>query len=184
MSEEMEFEEIELTEETTPEEIETLENWVGDKRYFQTGKKQGQLKPKYKDKAPEETPIEKPIENAPKAKDDSESIEAEISAMNSDYATVEMPTQEEAPQRSLISGFMLLMVADALIPSLFSFVYSKVKGKKIDSRKLRLSKQEREEMRELADEAAKFMLLSLNPVSQLAIVMGAMYFGKIMEYED
>ena len=180
MDEGLEFEDVELTETPDTNEVEKLDNWVGDKKYFQTGKKAGQLKPKYKTEETETTP-----EIKSDVKDDSTSIEDEINNMNTEYATVEMPTVEDAPQRSLISGYMLVMVCDALIPSFVTFIHSKVKKgrKRIDSNKLRLTSQEREEMKELSGEAAKFLLLTMNPLSQFVIVMGAMYFGKIMEYE-
>jgi hypothetical protein len=93
---------------------------------------------------------------------------------------------EDSTQKStnIVTGKILLLFLDTLIPFLISFVYDKVKGKKIPVKEIRLDKYEREDLEPLADEVAKEIDTGLTPLQTLVLSMGIMYFTKLTSYES
>jgi hypothetical protein len=110
-------------------------------------------------------------------------VDKELDELNNQYAIIEAPQQAEAPQRVLVSGLMLLIVCDAFFPAIISKILSK-RGKKIDTKKLKLTTEEKKELRETADEAAKFMFANANPIALFFIGLGSIYISKAVEYAE
>lgn len=82
-----------------------------------------------------------------------------------------------------ISGALLLMMIDFLLPTLFTFVYPKLKRLK-DKRKLKMTKDERKELEPIADECIKQVAMKLAPMEAMALMLLFVYGGKIYELED
>jgi hypothetical protein len=111
----------------------------------------------------------------------------------SQYGQVETPTDPNAPTEEqaqaqvdiskYISGALLLMMIDFLLPTLFTFVYPKLKRLK-DKRKLKMTKDERKELEPIADECIKQVAMKLAPMEAMALMLLFVYGGKIYELED
>jgi len=111
----------------------------------------------------------------------------------SQYGQVETPTdpnatdQEQAQAQvdisKYISGALLLMMIDFLLPTLFTFVYPKLKRLK-DKKKLKMTKDERKELEPIADECIKQVAMKLAPMEAMALMLLFVYGGKIYELDD
>jgi hypothetical protein len=112
----------------------------------------------------------------------------------SQYGQVEAPngpTDPNAPVENpnnvdiskYISGALLLMMIDFLLPTLFTFVYPKLKRLK-DKKKLKMTKDERKELEPIADECIKQVAMKLAPMEAMALMLLFVYGGKIYELED
>jgi len=111
----------------------------------------------------------------------------------SQYGQVETPTDPNAPAEEqaqaqvdiskYISGALLLMMIDFLLPTLFTFVYPKLKRLK-DKKKLKMTKDERKELEPIADECIKQVAMKLAPMEAMALMLLFVYGGKIYELED
>jgi hypothetical protein len=97
------------------------------------------------------------------------------------------PTEEQAPSQvdisKYISGALLLMMIDFLLPTAFIFVYPKLKRLK-DKRKLKMTKEERKELEPIADECIKQVAMKLAPMEAMALMLLFVYGGKIYELDD
>jgi len=112
----------------------------------------------------------------------------------SQYGQVETPTDPNATDQDpaqanqvdiskYISGALLLMMIDFLLPTLFTFVYPKLKRLK-DKKKLKMTKDERKELEPIADECIKQVAMKLAPMEAMALMLLFVYGGKIYELED
>ena len=111
----------------------------------------------------------------------------------SQYGQVEAPagpTDPNAPSDNpyvdiskYISGALLLMMIDFLLPTLFTFVYPKLKRLK-DKKKLKMTKDERKELEPIADECIKQVAMKLAPMEAMALMLLFVYGGKIYELEE
>jgi hypothetical protein len=97
------------------------------------------------------------------------------------------PTEEQAQTQvdisKYISGALLLMMIDFLLPTAFTFVYPKLKRLK-DKRKLKMTKDERKELEPIADECIKQVAMKLAPMEAMALMLLFVYGGKIYELDD
>lgn len=112
----------------------------------------------------------------------------------SQYGQVEAPNGQNDPNApgenpnnvdisKYISGALLLMMIDFLLPTLFTFVYPKLKRLK-DKKKLKMTKDERKELEPIADECIKQVAMKLAPMEAMALMLLFVYGGKIYELED
>jgi hypothetical protein len=112
----------------------------------------------------------------------------------SQYGQVETPTDPNATDQDqaqanqvdiskYISGALLLMMIDFLLPTLFTFVYPKLKRLK-DKKKLKMTKDERKELEPIADECIKQVAMKLSPMEAMALMLLFVYGGKIYELDD
>jgi hypothetical protein len=112
----------------------------------------------------------------------------------SQYGQVETPTDPNATDHDpaqanqvdiskYISGALLLMMIDFLLPTAFTFVYPKLKRLK-DKRKLKMTKDERKELEPIADECIKQVAMKLAPMEAMALMLLFVYGGKIYELDD
>lgn len=78
-----------------------------------------------------------------------------------------------------ISGSLLIMVINLVIPNILVFLIKRYKKKsKITAKHIRLNKEEKDELIDLADEAAKHMSMHLNPVTLFFVAIGTTYLAK------
>ncbi len=80
-----------------------------------------------------------------------------------------------------VNGSMLLIVMDAMMPFALVKIISffNEDAKKIDRKKLKLDKDEKEELKELANEVAKYVFSGMNPIAAFFVVCSAIYYNKI-----
>ena len=85
-----------------------------------------------------------------------------------------------APMANLVSGYVLILVTDAILPAAIVFGLRRF-GKRDDVKPddLRLTEKEKNALEPIADRAASFILGSLNPVTLYLAVSGAMYLTRI-----
>lgn len=93
--------------------------------------------------------------------------------------------QPTTPPKVLISGYLLLIVLDVLFPNIIKFVLSKFapKYKKLNTSKIRLTKEEKEELEDSADEVAKILTQNANPIVVFFVSLSFMYTSKILDYD-
>lgn len=181
MQNELKFEEVEMKENhlEVGENQPIKESWKGNPDYYQTGKKAGQLKPKAKIRKNKE------VEKKSTIKEENEvDIDKELEQLNASFEGAEqLKSEQPNVNKVLISGTMLLIICDALFPSAIVFFYKKVKKSTttVKAKDLRFSKEEKDELREVADAAAKQLLMEASPLSQFVISMTAVYCGKLIE---
>lgn len=77
-----------------------------------------------------------------------------------------------------VSGQLLLLLCDTILPPLIAAI-AKKRGVKVTAKQLRLTADEKKDLSELADEAAKVILPTMNPLTAFLLAMGAMYMSKI-----
>lgn len=110
-------------------------------------------------------------------------LEAELDAMRKEHASdpaqpaQAMPESEGPP---LITGYLLLIVIDAMAPGLVVLSVKWATGRTdIAAETLRLGESDRKAVEPLADEAAKVIMARMNPVAMFGLVMVAMYAMRI-----
>ena len=106
-------------------------------------------------------------------------LEEELNEVRDRYkATAAAPGAPVAP--TLISGYLLLVVVDAVIPEVIVFLLRRF-GKRTDVKatQLRLSEDALKKLEPLADAAAAKLLVGMDPVTLLAVSMSAMYIVNI-----
>lgn len=88
------------------------------------------------------------------------------------------PKKNEEPEikdSSLISGALFLLLIDLAIPTLLSFANNKLGGKQIKARQLKLSKEQREELAPIADEAIKELMIKASPITVFFVSLIGIY---------
>jgi hypothetical protein len=80
----------------------------------------------------------------------------------------------------IITGSLLIILVDLLIPNLMSFANNKFSKKKIKPSDLMLSNEQKKELEPFADAAAQQMMMKGNPVYMLIICLLGMYGVKLM----
>ena len=83
--------------------------------------------------------------------------------------------EPEIQQSSLISGALFLLLIDLAIPTILSFVNNKVSEKPIKAKQLKLTKDQREELAPIADEAVKQLMLQAQPLTVFIISLLGIY---------
>ena len=124
-----------------------------------------------------------PVQGAKPKQDIDLSQYGQIEAPQSTTTDNEAPAQNQVDISKYISGALLLMMIDFLLPILFTFVYPKLKRLK-DKKKLKMTKDERKELEPIADECIKQVAMKLAPLEAMGLMLLFVYGGKIYELED
>lgn len=123
-------------------------HWYGNPLYYQSGKKQGQLKP----------PPKKSIFAPP-----------HVSVNTDTTSTI---------GGDVITGALFLSMVNLLLPMLFSLIHNMIvkdKRKRIDYEHLQLPDKDIRQLETLADKALKHIKIEANPVAVLIFAMVGMY---------
>lgn len=100
----------------------------------------------------------------------------------------QQPQQTQEPQASAkITGYMLLLVVDIIVPGMLIFIWKKARGKKaenIQKSDIQLTHDEKNDLKELADQAAQQLSISMNPIAAFSITVLFMYGSKMMINEQ
>lgn len=81
---------------------------------------------------------------------------------------------------SIITGTILLLLIDVVIPTIIVLVNNKVSKKKIKAVNLKLTQAQKSELQPLADEAAKKIMLEGSPVTMLIIGLIGIYTTNLL----
>lgn len=92
------------------------------------------------------------------------------------------PNETEVNAVKYITGSLMLMLIDAVAPSLLIKVLGMTnpKFKNISSKKVRLSKDQKEDLEPLANEAVKQMTINMNPMTAFFLCTSLIYATNIM----
>lgn len=123
-------------------------HWYGNPLYYQSGKKQGQLKP----------PPKKSIFAQP-----------QVSVNTDTTSTI---------GGDVITGALFLSMVNLMLPMLFSLIHNMIvrdKRKRIDYEHLQLPDKDLRQLETLADKALKHIKIEANPVAVLLFAMVGMY---------
>ena len=83
--------------------------------------------------------------------------------------------------RPMISGKMMLGFINLVFPAMGKIVVRVLTGKKIDTRKIKMTKSELEDYTELAEQASKELMVQMTALQALALMMGIHYAERIWE---
>lgn len=113
-------------------------------------------------------------------------IEAELAELNKKHTdkieegkiiTVDKTTVVDPAKLNYLNGYMLLVFSDFLFPTAISYFFKgKMKKSGKTTKDLKMTKEERENMKEIADAAAKEISLGMNAV-QMYLVGSAIIYG-------
>jgi hypothetical protein len=99
-----------------------------------------------------------------------------------EFKPVDEPAQAQATAEpvynNLISGYMLLMIIDVLMPYLSFLICKLLLKKEIDWKKIKIGSSELKEFEPIADEVAKKISMKITPEIALTIMLGGLYFTK------
>jgi hypothetical protein len=99
-----------------------------------------------------------------------------------DFKPIEEPAQAQATAEpvynNLISGYMLLMIIDVLMPYLSFLICKLLLKKEIDWKKIKIGSNDLKEFEPIADEVAKKISMKITPEIALTIMLGGLYFTK------
>jgi hypothetical protein len=89
---------------------------------------------------------------------------------------------ESSPDSFRIEGYILLLATDTLFPSLLAWINNMVdkKHKKLVPSDLSLSEKDFNKLEPLADQAADYMSVNLNPIAGFFIVSAFMYTNNMI----
>jgi hypothetical protein len=89
--------------------------------------------------------------------------------------------QPKVDASGLITGYIILFLANLVFPPLVEFAFSAIsKKKKVSSDDVMLKEDQLEQLRPIADAAADFLQYKVNPVILLSVVMGSMYLNNTL----
>lgn len=100
------------------------------------------------------------------------------------------PANAAGPQQidlsKYISGALLLICMDALMPGIVLYIAGMVdrKYKGVKASKLRMSKEEKTELEPLADEMVKLLFGFVHPAIAFLIAVGVIYAGKLFTLDE
>lgn len=77
---------------------------------------------------------------------------------------------------ALLDGYMLLLMMDALFPTVIKFIFRK-KLSNISENELTLNETQKKSLEPMANEFAKYLSQFINPVMAFALVTGVMYWN-------
>jgi hypothetical protein len=89
---------------------------------------------------------------------------------------------ESSPDSFRIEGYILLLATDTVFPTLLAFINNLIdkKHKKISADELRLAEKDFNKLEPLADQAADYMTIHLNPVAGFFLISAFMYTNNII----
>lgn len=95
------------------------------------------------------------------------------------------PSQNEINAAKFITGAILLMVCDAIIPTALIKVLGMfdAKYKQLKTKNIKLSADQRKDLEPLADECVKAMTLNMHPTTAFFITMFILYGSNLMNTE-
>lgn len=186
--------------ETVPSPEVTISEMVGNPIQFDLPKQEEEPKSKYnstrkgmkyKPRKPKEVteqvidipkdleqPKSETINEPTTKKDDSDDLKKTIEEIKPAGSTDVKLTQQ---QKVYITGRMFLFMLNIVAPFTFSSIWNMFnKNQKVKSEDLKLTKEELDEVEELADEVTKEIIGSLSPMSQLLMYLGICYGAKLM----
>lgn len=94
----------------------------------------------------------------------------------------ESPTPAET--KYIIKGKMLLFLLDSILPFGIVLVYNKIRGKKIEPSKIKLTSDEKDELEHLADEVAKTIGGTGSPLMTLTVSMALIYTMNLIALDE
>lgn len=115
-------------------------------------------------------------------------LQQEIDELKAGYTTADPVNgpqtpgtgQPGAPMATLVSGYVLVMVMDAMVPALVAWGVNRFGGRDdVSADMLRLTQREKDAIEPIADRAASFILGRIDPVTLFFTVYGAMCITKI-----
>ncbi len=86
----------------------------------------------------------------------------------------------EPVESSIISGALLILMIDLVIPNIMVFVNNKVTGEKLKVKDLQLTRSQQSELQPIADEVAKNIALRGNPLTVLIVTLIGIYGINLM----
>jgi hypothetical protein len=86
-----------------------------------------------------------------------------------------IPEEPQILDSAAISGSLLILLVDLLIPNILVFANNRFSKKKMKASKLQMTAQQRNELEPLADAVAKQMALKSSPLAVLIISMVGIY---------
>lgn len=88
---------------------------------------------------------------------------------------------EQPPEMpSLISGALLVLMIDLIIPNIIVFANNKITKEKIKAKDLQLTNAQKNELQPVADEVAKTIALQANPLIVLVVTLLGIYGVNLM----
>jgi len=133
---------------------------------FRRGEKKGQLKPNWKDLYSKQS---NPSINSGPAN-------PSINSGQAHHDTIK--------ENAVITGAVLLILIDVVLPEFVAMIgnkYVKKKGeKKIESKQIKLTNEQRRDLSPLADAAAKHLNVDANPVVLFAIALVGVYTSNLI----
>lgn len=133
---------------------------------------------------PEKTTVKKEISKS--------SPEKSLDEIRKQYNTVQLskdiPNASEEQKKEeakkdfskMVTGMMLLTVCDFIFPNIIMWFFKK-KHPNLTIKKLKMTMDEKKELEPIADAAAEYLLVGMNPVQLFVLCMGATYFGKLQD---
>jgi len=92
-----------------------------------------------------------------------------------------IPKNQSSPDSFRVEGYVLLLVTDTLFPFTFSFLNNMLdKKNKISATDLQLNEVDFKKLEPLADQAADFMAVNLNPIAGFFLVATFMYSNNLI----
>ena len=89
--------------------------------------------------------------------------------------------KESNPDSFRLQGYVLMLIINTIFPFLFSFLNNMFEKRfKIDVHELKLSDRDFKELEPLADAAADYIAVNINPVAGFMIVSAFMYGGQFV----
>lgn len=85
--------------------------------------------------------------------------------------------------KPIISGYMLLLAVDGLFPGLVLWIFKRTNkaARLIEVESIKLSKEQRELLEPVADEAAQYIFKEMHPLAAFALSVGFVYSGNISQ---
>jgi len=88
---------------------------------------------------------------------------------------------ESSPDSFRIEGYILLLITDTVFPFAFAFINNTLdKKNKVEATDLQLAEKDFNKLEPLADQAADYMSINLNPIAGFAIMATFMYANNLL----
>lgn len=134
------------------------EQWQGNPKYYQTGKKAGQIKPSM----------------------GSTTVKPSQPSQQGQPLPNTTANQTGNVSSTLITGALFLVIVDVAIPFAIASINNWLTKDKIDSAKLQLTEKQRKDLEPLADAVVKYLNLQANPVVLFLIGYGGIITMNLM----
>lgn len=90
--------------------------------------------------------------------------------------------KESSPDAFHVEGYILLLATDTVFPTLLAFINNMIdkKHRKIESSELQLAQKDFDKLEPLANQAADYMTVHLNPIAGFFLVSAFMYTNNVI----